>query len=92
MEEFGGERMSFKLLRSAQKVWGLDGRFCGVRLLMVKRELLGLSEVGSFPISYHDADVAVMEDEIIMAMRLLGVKKIDEVTPGMVECLKEVWR
>ena len=39
-----------------------------------------------------DADVIVMEDEIIMAMRLLGVRKIDEITPGMVECLKEVWR
>jgi len=33
-----------------------------------------------------------MEDEIIMAMRLLGVKKIDEITPAMVECLKEIWR
>jgi hypothetical protein len=38
------------------------------------------------------ADLSVMEDEIIMAMRLLGVRKIDEITPGMVECLKEVWR
>jgi hypothetical protein len=36
--------------------------------------------------------IPVMEDEIIMAMRLLGVRKIDEITPGMVECLKEVWR
>ena len=36
--------------------------------------------------------ITVMEDEIIMAMRLLGVTKIDEITPGMVECLKEVWR
>jgi isopentenyl diphosphate isomerase/L-lactate dehydrogenase-like FMN-dependent dehydrogenase len=40
----------------------------------------------------EDADTVVMEDEIIMAMRLLGVRKIDEITPGMVECLKEVWR
>lgn len=40
----------------------------------------------------EDTDALVMEDEIIMAMRLLGVRKIDEITPGMAECLKEVWR
>jgi hypothetical protein len=33
-----------------------------------------------------------MESEIIMAMRLLGITKIDQVTPGMVECLQEVWK
>lgn len=33
----------------------------------------------------------VMESEIIMAMRLLGITKIDQITPGMVECLQEVW-
>jgi hypothetical protein len=33
-----------------------------------------------------------MEDEIIMAMRLLGVNKIEQITPGMVECLSEVWK
>jgi len=47
---------------------------------------------GLFSCLNTDADVTVMEDEIIMAMRLLGVRKIDEITPGMVECLKEVWR
>ena len=35
---------------------------------------------------------AVMEDEIVTAMRLLGVTRLDQVTPRMVECLQEVWK
>lgn len=34
----------------------------------------------------------VMEDEIVTAMRLLGVTRLDQVTPRMVECLQEVWK
>lgn len=35
---------------------------------------------------------SVMEDEINMAMRLLGINKLDQVHPGMVECLQELWK
>jgi isopentenyl diphosphate isomerase/L-lactate dehydrogenase-like FMN-dependent dehydrogenase len=33
-----------------------------------------------------------MEDEIVTAMRLLGVTRLDQVTPRMVECLQELWK
>lgn len=33
-----------------------------------------------------------MEREITTAMRLLGVTSIDQIKPGMVECLQEVWK
>ena len=39
-----------------------------------------------------EADIAVMEREITTAMRLLGVTSIDQIKPGMVECLQEVWK
>ena len=35
---------------------------------------------------------AVLENEIVTAMRLLGLTSIDQVTPSMVECLQEVWK
>lgn len=34
----------------------------------------------------------VMEQEIITAMRLLGVNKISDIKPEMVECLQELWK
>ena len=39
-----------------------------------------------------DSLSAVMESEIIMAMRLLGVNKISDLKPENIECLQEVWR
>ncbi|KAG7531683.1 hypothetical protein FFLO_04193 [Filobasidium floriforme] len=36
--------------------------------------------------------IRIMESEIIMAMRLLGVNKISELKPENIECLQEVWR
>ncbi|KAL7419471.1 hypothetical protein Q5752_006309 [Cryptotrichosporon argae] len=36
--------------------------------------------------------VRILEKEIVSAMRLLGVTKLDELHPGMVECLQETWR
>ncbi|ORY26687.1 FMN-dependent dehydrogenase-domain-containing protein [Naematelia encephala] len=36
--------------------------------------------------------IRILESEIVMGMRLLGVTKLDQVTPDMVECLQEVWR
>lgn len=34
----------------------------------------------------------VLESEIVMAMRLLGVTRLDQVGPQHVECLKEIWK
>lgn len=34
----------------------------------------------------------VLENEITTAMRLLGVTSMEEIKPGMIECLQEVWK
>lgn len=34
---------------------------------------------------------AVLEQEIVTAMQLMGVSKLDELKPEMVECLREFW-
>ena len=39
-----------------------------------------------------DLHLSVLESEIIMAMRLLGITRIDEISPKMAECVEEVWR
>jgi isopentenyl diphosphate isomerase/L-lactate dehydrogenase-like FMN-dependent dehydrogenase len=35
--------------------------------------------------------LAVLEREIVTAMQLMGVSKLDQLKPEMVECLKEFW-
>ena len=39
-----------------------------------------------------DLVLAVLEEEIVMAMRLLGITKVDEISPKMTECIQELWR
>ena len=34
----------------------------------------------------------VLESEIVTAMRLLGVRSLDEIKPGMIQCLQELWK
>jgi vacuolar-type H+-ATPase subunit F/Vma7 len=34
----------------------------------------------------------VLEREIVTGMQLMGVTKLDELRPEMVECLQEMWR
>ena len=34
----------------------------------------------------------VLESEIITAMQLMGVSKLEQLKPEMVECLQEFWR
>ncbi|ORX35178.1 L-mandelate dehydrogenase [Kockovaella imperatae] len=36
--------------------------------------------------------VRIMESEIVMAMRLLGITRIDQINASMAECIQEVWR
>ncbi|GFZ48900.1 hypothetical protein JCM24511_06649 [Saitozyma sp. JCM 24511] len=36
--------------------------------------------------------VRILENEIVSAMRLLGLTSIDQVDPNMVECLQEMWK
>lgn len=38
------------------------------------------------------AEQVVLEREIVTGMQLMGVTKLDELRPEMVECLQEVWR
>jgi hypothetical protein len=33
-----------------------------------------------------------LENEIVSAMRLLGLTSIDQVDPNMIECLQEMWK
>lgn len=40
----------------------------------------------------HQLTFPVMEQEILTAMRLLGVTSIEQIKPEIVECLQEVWR
>jgi L-lactate dehydrogenase (cytochrome) len=35
-----------------------------------------------------DADIAVLEGEICTAMQLMGVTKLDELKPEMIDCLR----
>lgn len=35
---------------------------------------------------------AVMESEIVMAMRLLGLTRLDQLGPQHVECIQEMWK
>jgi vacuolar-type H+-ATPase subunit F/Vma7 len=39
-----------------------------------------------------NADYTVLEREIVTGMQLMGVTKLDELKPEMVECLQEMWR
>jgi L-lactate dehydrogenase (cytochrome) len=34
----------------------------------------------------------VIQQELVTAMQLMGVRKLDELRPEMVECLSELWR
>ncbi|WWD22204.1 hypothetical protein CI109_106695 [Kwoniella shandongensis] len=36
--------------------------------------------------------VRILENEIITAMRLLGLTSLDQITPDMVECVQEIWK
>ncbi|RSH90017.1 Cytochrome b2, mitochondrial precursor [Saitozyma podzolica] len=36
--------------------------------------------------------VRILENEIVSAMRLLGLTSIDQVDPTMIECLQEMWK
>ncbi|KAK8846894.1 hypothetical protein IAR55_005984 [Kwoniella newhampshirensis] len=36
--------------------------------------------------------VRILENEIVTAMRLLGLTSLEQITPDMVECLQEIWR
>ncbi|WVF71068.1 hypothetical protein IAT40_005865 [Kwoniella sp. CBS 6097] len=36
--------------------------------------------------------VRILENEIVTAMQLMGVSKLDQLRPEMVECLQEVWK
>ncbi|WRT67533.1 uncharacterized protein IL334_004505 [Kwoniella shivajii] len=36
--------------------------------------------------------VRILENEILNAMRLMGVTTIEEIKPSMVECLQEIWK
>ncbi|KAJ9116039.1 hypothetical protein QFC20_000709 [Naganishia adeliensis] len=36
--------------------------------------------------------IRILESEIVMAMRLLGITRLDQVGPQHVECIQEVWK
>ncbi|WVQ99128.1 hypothetical protein IAU59_006260 [Kwoniella sp. CBS 9459] len=36
--------------------------------------------------------VRILENEIVTAMQLMGVSKLDQLRPDMIECLQEVWK
>ncbi len=36
--------------------------------------------------------LGVLENEIVTAMRLMGVTSVADLHPGMVECLQEMWK
>lgn len=61
---------------------------------MVKRVLLELSEVSLLlmPIEWSpgrsSSYCSVLESEIVTAMQLMGVTKLDELKPEMVDCLR----
>lgn len=87
------EARSCKRWRWAPRESDLEGRFCGLKPLTGRKESFELSEVSADHRSRAmSADSPVMEDEIVTAMRLLGVRRIDEIKPGMVECLQEIWK
>jgi hypothetical protein len=62
---------------------------------MGSKELSERSEVSlsnSILISVKADERLVMENEVLNAMRLLGLTKIEEINPSMVECLQEIWK
>lgn len=63
---------------------------------MESRESFGLCEVSPPESQLSDpsahADLAVMENEIITGMRLLGVRTLKDLKPEMVECLDNTHR
>jgi isopentenyl diphosphate isomerase/L-lactate dehydrogenase-like FMN-dependent dehydrogenase len=42
--------------------------------------------------SRRNADDPVLENEIVTAMQLMGVSKLDQLRPEMIECLQELWK
>ncbi|OCF32007.1 hypothetical protein I316_06393 [Kwoniella heveanensis BCC8398] len=36
--------------------------------------------------------VRILENEIVTAMQLMGISKLDQLRPEMIECLQEVWK
>jgi hypothetical protein len=49
-------------------------------------------EVSRALVDSPGADDLVMESEIVTAMQLMGVSKLDQLRPEMVECLQEIWK
>jgi hypothetical protein len=59
---------------------------------MERRVSSELSEVSLSQNLHCSVDVLVLEREIVTGMQLMGVTKLDELKPEMVECLQEMWR
>ena len=68
----------------AQAAYGEKGTIRAVRSESIEQGISGVRA--------SNTDMTVLENEIVTAMQLMGVTKLDELRPEMVECLREFWR
>lgn len=74
------------------EVWVSGVHSCWLKLRTAKRVLYEQYEVSRALVDSPGADDLVMESEIVTAMQLMGVSKLDQLRPEMVECLQEIWK
>jgi hypothetical protein len=71
-------------LHTAKREWSGQFEVNLINTISVQRQLLtGLPTVVA---------TTVLENEIVTAMRLLGVTSLEQVNPNIVECLQELWK